>query len=201
MTKTLKTVSTALLVSAFAFLGFREFTRETFVTPIAANEPAPSFELVSQDNSPFELKNTEGKTVLLSFAFTRCRDICPASIYKFVWMQDEIGSEFGKSFHFVTISLDPEYDTPEILRKYAQQIGADTENWTFLTGSSTEINRLTKLYGVFARPGQDGQIVHILLTSLIDKDGLIRVQYAGDRFDPEEMINDLRDIAKGDWPA
>jgi len=160
--------------------------------PAAGTGPAPEFSLTATDGRGLALSDLRGKVVALSFAFTACSDICPVAIHKLIWMQDELGAEFGKDVHFVTITLDPEHDTTEVLADYADQIGAEPGGWSFLTGTPGQIREITRRYGVYARPDPDGVIEHILLTSLIDRDGVIRVQYLGERFEAAKMLGDLR---------
>src|SRR5262244_3677619 len=82
--------------------------------------PAPQFTLTSQDGKPFALAGLRGKAVVVAFIYTECPDICPMLTQKMVEIQDELGANFGAKVAFVSISLDPEHDTPEVLKDYAQ---------------------------------------------------------------------------------
>ena len=106
-------------------------------------------------------------------------------------VQDALGAEFGAKIAFVSITLDPERDTPEVLKDYAQFWGAKPEGWSFLTGSPEAVRDVTGRYGVFFAKTADGSVEHSQLTTLIDADGRMRVQYLGARFDPEEFRHDL----------
>lgn len=159
---------------------------------------APNFELVSSDGDVVSLHGLRGQVVVLTFGFTRCGDICPMAIHKFTWMQDELGDAFGKDVKFVMITVDPEYDTPQVLSQYADQIGANPDRWSFLTGSPSEIETITQKYGVYATATEEGLVEHILLTSLIDREGDIGTQYLGERFEVKEMLSDLRTLLAGD---
>jgi protein SCO1 len=156
--------------------------------------PAPPFMLTSQDGKPVALADLRGKVVAVTFIYTECPDICPMLTQKMVQVQDELGPDFGKKIAFVSISLDPEHDTPAVLKDYAQFWGAKPEGWSFLTGSLEAVRDVTRRYGVFFSKKEDGSVEHSQLTTLVDADGQMRVQYLGARFDPEEFRRDLVSI-------
>ena len=107
-----------------------------------------------------------------------------------------MGKDLGANVAFVAITVDPERDTPDVLRSYAQAHGARGAGWAFLTGTPAEIKDVAQRYGVFARKTDRGDIDHTFLTSLVDRDGALRVQYMGVRFDPDEMLRDLRSLLR-----
>ena len=111
-------------------------------------------------------------------------------------VQDRLGSDFGTNVAFVSITIDPERDTPEMLKLYAQMHGADVPGWSFLTGDAAAIQDLTRRYGVYASKTADGDIEHSFLTSIVDRHGIIRVQYLGVRFDPEEFRRDILSLLR-----
>jgi protein SCO1/2 len=156
--------------------------------------PAPSFTLTSQDGKPVSLADLRGKAVAVTFIYTECPDICPMLTQKMVQVQDELGTDFGKRIAFVSISLDPEHDTPAVLKDYSQFWGAKPEGWSFLTGSLEAVRDVTRRYGVFFSKKEDGSVEHSQLTTLVDPDGQMRVQYLGARFDPEEFRRDLMSL-------
>jgi len=153
--------------------------------------PAPDFTFVSQDGTEVGLAMLRGKVVLVTFIYTWCPDICPLLTDKMARIQDDLVASFGRDVAFVSITLDPERDTAEVLRDYAEAFGADPAGWFFLTGEVEEIRKVTARYGVVTVAGIDGAIDHNLLTTLIDRRGKMRVQYSGFRFDPEELLQDL----------
>ena len=156
--------------------------------------PAPNFTLTSQDINPVALADLRGKVVAVTFIYTECPDICPMLTQKMVEVQDELGADFGKKIVFVSISLDPEHDTPEVLKDYAEFWGAKPEGWSFLTGSLDAVRDVTRRYGVFFSKKEDGSVDHTQLTSLVDAEGQMRVQYLGARFDPKEFRRDLMSL-------
>jgi protein SCO1 len=159
--------------------------------PLPVIGPAPPFALTSQDGKPVALADLRGKVVAVTFIYTECPDICPMLTQKMVQVQDELGVDFGKKVAFVSISLDPEHDTPAVLKDYAQFWGVKPEGWSFLTGPLHAVRDVTRRYGVFFGKTEDGSVEHSQLTTLVDADGRMRVQYLGARFDPEEFRQDL----------
>jgi protein SCO1/2 len=153
--------------------------------------PAPPFVLTSQDGKRVALADLRGKVVAVAFIYTGCPDICPLLTQKMAQVQDELGVDFGTKVAFVSISLDPEHDTPAVLKDYARAWSAKPDGWLFLTGSLAAVRDVTRRYGVFFLKKEDGSVDHTQLTSLVDAKGEMRVQYLGARFDPEEFRHDL----------
>jgi protein SCO1/2 len=108
-----------------------------------------------------------------------------------VRVQEMLGSDFAERIRFVSITVDPDRDTPKVLKQYAEAFGANLAGWDFLTGDPAEIRDVEHRYGVVAMKAADGDIDHTFLTSLIDADGNLRVQYLGVTFDPGEFRTDL----------
>jgi protein SCO1 len=152
---------------------------------------APGFTLTSQDGGPISLANLRGKVVAVTFIFTRCAASCPVLTPMMSLVQDRLGRDFGSRIVFASVTVDPEHDTPEMLKLYAQMYGADVEGWSFLTGPPPVIADLTRRYGAFAAKNANGEVEHSFLTSIVDQRGIIRVQYVGTGFDPEEFRRDL----------
>ncbi|MER8529673.1 SCO family protein [Mesorhizobium sp. M1272] len=152
---------------------------------------APDFTLVSQDGVRVSLHDFRGKVVAVSFIYTYCTDVCPMLTAHMASVQEKLGSAFGPKIAFVSITVDPERDTPDVLKEYAQNFGADLKGWSFLTGDPAIVHEVGRKYGVIAKKTADGDVDHTLLTSLIDPKGMLRVQYLGVRFDLEEFRGDL----------
>jgi protein SCO1/2 len=164
--------------------------------PLREIAPAPGFMLTSQDGAQISLANLRGKVVAVTFIFTRCSDTCPLLTPMMSMVQDRLGGDFGSKIVFASITVDPEHDTPEMLKLYAQAYGADVAGWSFLTGPPPIILNLTRSYGVFASKSANGDIEHSFLTSIVDRRGILRVQYLGVRFDPEEFRRDLLSLLR-----
>jgi protein SCO1/2 len=152
---------------------------------------APDFALTGQDGAPVTLADLRGKVLAVAFIYTSCPDVCPLLTTKMAEVQDALGADFGRRVAFVSITVDPARDTPEMLKDYAAAHGADPRGWAFLTGAADDIRAVARGFGVAVLPAQDGTVDHTTLTSLVDRHGLIRVQYLGYRFDPEEFRRDI----------
>jgi len=158
--------------------------------------PAPEFKLTTQDNARLSLTDLRGKVVAVTFIYASCADTCPLLTAKLAGLQAKLGSDFGPKVFFASVTVDPERDTPEVLKRYAQAHGAKPAGWAFLTGTPAEILDVEKRYGIFARRNPRGDVDHTFLTSLIDRDGILRVQYLGVRFDPDELLGDVRSLLR-----
>ncbi|MER8991447.1 SCO family protein [Mesorhizobium sp. M0678] len=152
---------------------------------------APDFTLTSQDGVRVSLRDFRGKVVAVAFIYTYCTDVCPMLTAHMASVQEKLGSAFGSKIAFISITVDPERDTAEVLKEYAQNFGADLKGWSFLTGDPAVVHEVGRKYGVIAKKTADGDVDHTLLTSLIDPRGMLRVQYLGVRFDLEEFRGDL----------
>ena len=155
---------------------------------------APGFTLTSQTDNPVSIGDFRGKVVAVTFIFASCTDTCPLLTDKMGQVQDSLGDRFGKDIVFVSITVDPQRDTPAVLKQYAEIFGANPQGWYFLTGAPDAIGDVLQRYGVYARRTPTGNFDHTFLTSLIDPQGNLRVQYLGYRFDPEEFRHDLLDL-------
>ena len=158
--------------------------------------PAPEFTLTDFDGNKLSLAELRGQVVALTFIFTSCADTCPLLTAKLIGIQRKLGTDLKSKVFFAAITVDPERDTPEVLKRYAQAHSADLAHWAFLTGSLAEIAEVTRRYGIYNKKQSQGDVDHTFLTSLIDKGGTLRVQYLGWRFKPEEFIGDLSALAR-----
>ena len=158
--------------------------------------PAPGFALTTQSGERLALADLRNKVLAVTFIYATCTDTCPALTAKMVSVQRRLGADFGPRVHFVSITVDPEVDTPEVLRRYADAQGANRQGWSFLTGTPDEIRSVVRAYGGFARKNPRGDVDHLYITSLVDRNGAMRVQYLGYRFDADEMYRDLKSLLR-----
>jgi protein SCO1 len=158
--------------------------------------PAPEFTLTKQDGKRLALKELRGKVLAITFIFASCTDTCPLLTAKMVGIQDRLGSAFGTQVFFLSITVDSERDTPAVLKRYAEAHRANTAGWAFLTGSEAEIREVAKSYGIYYKKGPRGDVDHTFLTSLVDPSGILRVQYMGVRFNPDEMLRDVQGLLR-----
>jgi protein SCO1 len=158
--------------------------------------PAPAFTLTVQDGRRLSLNELHGKVVVVTFIYTSCADACPLLTAKMAALQDDLGSDFGPKIFFLSITVDPERDTPEVLTRYAQVHGANLSGWAFLTGTPDEIRAVAHQYGIYHKEQRGGDVDHTFLTSLVDQHGTLRVQYMGVRFDLGELRRDLQSLLR-----
>ena len=158
--------------------------------------PAPAFSLTTQEGAQLALQDLRGKVVAVTFIYASCADTCPLLTAKLAGLQARLGTDFGAKVFFVAITLDPERDTPQVLKRYAQAQGAHLAGWAFLTGTPAEIQQVARHYGIYAKKTPRGAVDHTFLTSLIDPSGTLRVQYLGVRFDPDELLRDLQALVQ-----
>lgn len=165
---------------------------------------APPFKLTTQDGARLALDDLRGNVVAVTFIYASCADTCPVLTAKMATLQTRLGADFGRRVFFASITVDPERDTPSALKHYAHEHGADLRGWVFLTGAPAEIREVAKRYGIYYKKLTRGDVDHTFLTSLVDGSGMLRVQYLGVRFDPDEMLHDLQSLVRevqGHGPA
>jgi protein SCO1/2 len=162
---------------------------------LVRSDPAPPFSLVDEEGNALRMSDLSGKNILLDFIFTRCTGPCPILTSTHVSVQSELSERAQKQTHFVSITLDPKNDSPEVLDTYARERGADLANWSFLTGSPESIDAVVSAYGVASSPGEDGQMEHLVVTFLIDSNGRIVKRYMGQGPPSKEVTADLESLA------
>ncbi|OAM87671.1 SCO family protein [Termitidicoccus mucosus] len=156
-------------------------------------ELAPAFALLDQDGRVVEAARFRGRQVMLNFIFTRCpvATMCPLAVAKFQQTQ-RLAAEVGVAdLELVSISLDPAYDTPGVLKEYAIQRAIDTGNYSFLTGPDAAIKSLLAQFGVLTK--LEGELLnHTLATLLIDENGRIIWRADGSQWEPREFVEKMR---------
>jgi len=119
--------------------------------------PIPDVRLVTHEGRAVRYHRdlVQGRTVVINFTFSTCENFCPITMPNLAQLQKLLGDRVGRDIHFHSITLDPQGDTPPLLRKYAANLGAGP-GWTFLTGDEAEITRLRRRLGVYnPDPEQD----------------------------------------------
>lgn len=157
-----------------------------------AADPAPDFALVDQAGQPVRSQDLRGGPVLLDFIFTRCPGPCPVLTGRHADVHAGLYQSERERVRFVSVTLDPEHDTPEVLAEYARERRLDTRRWSFLTGSAEEVAAVVRAYGVGAIRQPDGTIDHTVATFLIDAKGRIARRYLGVEHEAEEIRRDIR---------
>ena len=149
---------------------------ETIIdTSLVLIHQAPKFELTDQNNAKINNKTYLGKVYLVEFFFTTCPSICPIMNRNMVLIQNEFKNKID--FGIASLSINPENDTPKILKEYAENFGATSPNWHFLTGDKKTIYEIAnKGFNVYVGENAkvNGGFEHSGLFALIDKKGNIR---------------------------
>ncbi len=150
-----------------------------------AESPEVPFSFTNEFGAKVNLGDFKGQAVALDFIFTRCPvpDYCPRLSKNFAEAAQKLGSQtnIGTNWHFLSVSFDPEFDTPEVLRAYAKRYLYDSNHWSFLTGSREQINNLTKLFSLDVKP-DNGLFNHGFRTIVINPSNQVQQIYpfAGD---------------------
>jgi protein SCO1/2 len=157
---------------------------------------APDFALIDQSGIEVTLASLRGKALLIDFIYTHCPGPCPILTGRHAQIQRELAPETRARVHFVSISVDPERDTPEVLASYARARGADTANWSFLTGDSERVRDVLKRYGVFAQASANaGEVDHVVVTLLVDGEGRVVKRLFGTEDSVADVKQALEEIA------
>jgi protein SCO1/2 len=173
-----------------------------------AGDEVPNYRLVNQDGKVIRIHDYKGKTLLLTFIFTRCQDPdqCTLMSSNFATIDQELQKQpevHGKT-HLLSISFDPEYDTPKVLRSYgAAYTGRYTDetfaHWEFASGSADEVKGIAQFFGLrYYKDTQSGkeQVIHSLRTAVIGPDSKIVKVFRGNDWKPEEVVKELQTFAQ-----
>src|SRR5436305_2006910 len=172
-------------------------------TPAAGMEAqlgseVPDAELVNQDDKPISVRQFRGRALLVTFVYTRCPmpDQCPLMSANFAQVNAAIGNDpdLRNKAHLLSVTLDPEYDKPEVLRGYgAAYAGGKFDEWDFATGDPAEVRRLAQFFGLmYGR--ENGQLIHSLRTAVVTPDGRLHKIYRGNEWKPSEVLSDLHNL-------
>ena len=158
---------------------------------------APGFSLLDQAGAPVTSESLRGTLTLYSFSYAHCLGECESPAPLLRELQTALAEEdLGVPIRLVTITVDPERDTPAALRAYGQQAGADFTRWSFLTGSAKAVATVVSGgFDVFARPQTDGSFLLDKRLWLVDGWGIKRAEYASYWPTPARVLRDLRLVA------
>jgi protein SCO1/2 len=155
----------------------------------------PVFRLLDQDGKRISLESFRGHPFVLTFIFTRCPvpNFCPRMSRNFADLQTAVKSATGllSQARLLSISFDPAFDTPQVLKSFAEHAGADPAVWTFATGEKAEIDDLTHAFSVYVQ-AEGGTLSHGLATALVDGGGNVRKIWRGNEWKPEEVLQAIR---------
>ncbi|MEK6320076.1 MAG: copper-binding protein [Acidobacteriota bacterium] len=161
-------------------------------------DEVPDFTIVNQNGKRVSFHQYRGRIVLLTFIYTRCPlpDYCPLMTENFSEIEKALKSdpELYSKTRLLSISVDPEFDKPKVLREYAAAHGADTAHWDFAGGTKDEVKKVATYFGMqYWREGD--QVIHSLRTAIVGADGKLVKVYRGNEWKPEEIATELRSLA------
>ena len=139
---------------------------------IELEQEAPAIKLIDQNGKTVTNESLKGKVVLINFVYSNCDESCPIMVHKFMDIAEEMKAELGKNLVLVSITMDPERDSAEVLKAYAEKLKADTSYWSFLTGDKEEIAKTLKAFNFFYQKNEDGSFGHSNGIVLLDKKGV-----------------------------
>jgi protein SCO1/2 len=156
--------------------------------------PIQNFALTDQASRPFQFDSLRGKVSIVTFAYTTCPDVCPLLTAAMRQTQESLNTEERAATYFVTITTDPEIDTPPVMSAYARRYGVDLANWAFLTGDIAALEKVWKSFGVGVHRKARGLIDHTPLSAIVDRGGTLRVVYIGSTPDAKMIRQDVRKL-------
>jgi protein SCO1/2 len=165
------------------------------VAPVAVGQPVPDFTLIDQAGQPVRFASLIGKVVALDFVYTRCAlpQFCLRASNVFSVMQRRFARQYGRDLALLTVTFDPERDTPDVLATYAARFNADPKMWRFLTGKTADVRRVTSLFGVESYL-DEGLVNHSLHTVVIDRQGRLVSNIEGNQYTPEQLGDLILDV-------
>jgi protein SCO1/2 len=172
----------------------------------APGDAVPDFKLRNQDGRAIHLGQFKGKALLVTFIYTRCPlpNFCPRMTWNFAQVNKKLAASpalYAKT-HLVSVSFDPDYDTPERLRAYgATYIGSDAKDafahWDFAAPEKPVLKEMAKFFDVGMTNEADGTITHTLSTTLIGPDGKVVRFYPGNEWTVEQVTADVKEVMAG----
>jgi len=185
-----------LLVFIICLVAIMSMTANTTPSRLADIGPAPPTILLDSSGKLFDVASLKGKAVVVSFVYTTCNGACPATTQSLGRIQKalERAKLWGRTVEFVSISLDPERDSPDVLKRYAQLFKADLASWHFLTGSRSEVQSVIAAWGMWARIGPAGVLDHPSRIFLLDPRGHQREIYNLEFLKTDTVLEDVEEL-------
>ena len=158
-----------------------------------AGAALPECALIDQRGEARRTGEFRGRALAITFIYTRCPfpNFCPLLSSRFAEVQRQMAADASDGWHLLSVTIDPQHDTPERLGEYARRFSADAAHWSFATGDAGEIEKLTGFFGLrIIREG--GEWNHTLRTAVIDRTGRVRKIFTGNEWTTEELTAELR---------
>ena len=155
-----------------------------------------NFVLTDQNGERLEFSKLLGKPVVINFMYTSCPDVCPLLTASLKIVREHMNPAEAKAIRFLSITTDPEVDTPKVLKAYSRRHQAEGAHWSWLTGEARELAPVWQAFGVSVRRLARGLIEHTTLTVVADAAGHMRFAYFGSAPNPDVLMKDLRALKK-----
>ena len=170
-----------------ALMSRRDYLRE--------GDYVPNFAMIDQHGNFLQIRELRGNAFVLNFIFTRCKvaTMCPASTMRMSELQYVSRDSGLEGIHFVTVTFDPEFDSPGIMRNYGKNYSLENENFHLLTSTQETVDDLLRLFGILTVE-EDGTINHTMATLLVDANGRIAFRKEGSKWTAEEFLEEIKQL-------
>jgi protein SCO1 len=167
---------------------------------IKDGDPVPDESFVDETGHTRRLADWRGRAIAITFIYTRCPipTFCPMMDRHFAAVQKEVRGDpaLAGRVKLVSVSFDPAYDTPAVLRAHAAKVGAHPETWSFLTGPRDDIDRFASRFGVTLGRDTPEEITHNLRTAVVRPDGRLARVFTGNDWTPAQLIEALKGVLR-----
>jgi protein SCO1/2 len=150
---------------------------------LSIGQTVSDFSLVDQTNRPVTLSEFRGKVVAITFIYTRCPlpDYCMRLSNNFAQLQKRFNTRMGRDLVLLSITFDPDHDSPDVLAKYGETWKANVDGWRFLTGTLSNVKQVCGMFGMNFWP-DEGLLTHSLHTAIVDREGKLVANIEGNQF-------------------
>jgi protein SCO1/2 len=163
---------------------------------VKAGEPVPDAPLVDEDGKPRPMSSYRGKRLILTFIYTRCPDaeFCPLMNQQFAALQRQIAATPALAdVQLLSISFDPEHDTPQVLKAYAKTQQADPKIWHFATAPIDDVKAFAAKFGLTVTSNGSPILIHNLATAVVDAQGRLVALHSTNQWKPADLVAQLAD--------
>jgi protein SCO1 len=152
---------------------------------------------VTEENKEFFFEQLNGKSTVMTMFFASCTYACPIIVNDIKKIEESFSKNQLKNTEFLLISIDPERDTPEVLKDFADRYNLDSKRWTLVTGTKDGIDELAAVTGFKYKKEPDGSYSHSNIINIINKKGEVVYQHFGLNQELSATITELKNINKG----
>ncbi|REK74619.1 SCO family protein [Paenibacillus paeoniae] len=167
--------------------------------PLPVHKAAPAFEMNDIDGKPVSLESTNGKVRIVYFYFANCPDVCPPTTFMLGEAQDILREQgtLGDKVELISITFDPERDTPDVIRQFAERTSADLDGWHFLRGEEDATIQLARDFDVgVIKVEKENSFAHFNVITLVDQNGQIRewINGSDEELTPEYIVKQINTL-------